>query len=167
MKKYIIQVLILISIIICCLGDKTFAQYSDVQEGSVYENSVSNLSRVGIISGYDDGTFQPLSSITRAQLMKVIVLSLGKGDSALSKNYSTIFCDVPSDYWANGYINTAVENGIITGYADGSFKPEQEVSYAQGITILLRALGYNSADIKGVWPQNYIEKAKALKISEV
>lgn len=166
MKKYFIKILMLISIAVCCLTVPAFAQYSDVTADTIYSNAVINLSRMGIIGGYDDGTFHPQDSLTRAQLMKVIVISLGKGDEALAKNYSTIFSDIPTDYWANGYINVAVENNIITGYSDGTFKPEQEVSYSQGVTILLRALGYSSSDIKGVWPQNYIEKAKSLKISD-
>jgi len=143
-----------------------FAQYIDVPENASYYYAIASLSKAGIIKGYSDGTFRPAGSVTRAEFAKMAVVSLGKEDEAELVKNSTVFSDVEQDYWAAGYINIAVKNKIITGYADGTFKPEEKINFAQVVTILLRTLGYGSAEMVGVWPQNYIEKAKSLEITK-
>lgn len=157
---------ILCALTLLTASSVTYAKYSDVEAGSYYENAINDLSLMKIITGYDDGTFKPNDNITRAQLMKLLIVATGKEDIAKQvENYST-FSDVESWNWATGYINAGVKENIITGYADGTFRPQQEVTFAQLVTVLLRALGYDSTQITGVWPQNYIQKAKALEITK-
>ncbi|MFR7894442.1 MAG: S-layer homology domain-containing protein [Dysosmobacter sp.] len=67
----------------------------------------------------------------------------------------TIFPDVKPSHWASAYINMASKKGIISGFADGKFKPGQTVTAGQAVTILMRGLwGYKDEDMGGVWPQS-------------
>ncbi len=105
-----------------------FASFNDVPGDSPYYQYIETAHLRDVISGYGDGTFRPNSLINRAQTAKMIVLAKGwrpspPGDSR--------FSDVPSAYWAYGYIDTAYNKGIINGYTDGTFHPDIEVNRAQ------------------------------------
>lgn len=137
---------------------------SDVA-GTQYEDAVTRMGALGVIGGYPDGTFKPENNITRAEFAKIAVYMLGKQDAAALAAGSTKFKDVAKDNWAAGVINVATNEGIIKGYPDGSFKPGANVSYAEAITILVRALGLSPVvEGKGSWPANYMSKASALGI---
>jgi len=166
MLKRLLLKSVLTLTLIFIFGVSAFAQFIDVPESASYYNAVTSLSKAGIIKGYSDGTFKPKGSVTRAEFAKMAVVSLGKEDEAELVKNSTVFSDVSQNYWAAGYINIAVKNKIITGYADGTFKPQEKINFAQVVTILLRTLGYGSTEMVGVWPQNYIEKAKSLEITK-
>ena len=73
----------------------------------------------GIISGYGDGKFYPNDTITRAEAMAMI----GRAKKFSGEKSITAFSDVPYDHFASGYIRRAVEEGIISGYPDQTFKP--------------------------------------------
>lgn len=96
---------------------------------------INYLAGRGIINGYEDGTFKPNNYVTRAQAVVMVVKALG-----LPLTYqSSVFSDVASDYWAKDYINTAIRNGIISGYSNGTFKPNNYVTRAQMASILAKA----------------------------
>ncbi len=161
-----VQTLIVVFALIIVICPASFARYSDVPETEDYYEAVMNLSAMEIINGYSDGIFKPNGNVTRAQFVKMMVKSTGNEGQASASNAASAFTDVKPGHWAAGYINSAVKEGIITGYADGSFAPEENVNFAQVCTVLLRSLGYISPEMTGVWPYNYIEKAKALQITK-
>jgi len=165
LKKLILRSTLVLTLIFV-FSVTAFAQYSDVQEDAYYYYAATSLSKAGIISGYSDGTFKPNGSVTRAEFAKMVVVAIGEDDEAELLKGSTIFSDVQKNHWASGYINAAVKNKVISGYADGTFKPDEKINFAQAITIMLRTLGYSSDEMTGVWPQNYIEKAKSLEITK-
>ena len=166
-KKRILTKFILTSTSLFIFASTAFAQFSDVPQNVYYYQAVMNLHEMGIINGLSDGTFKPSNSVTRAEFVKMMVSAMDKkGDAASLNSGSSAFTDIKPNNWAIGYINVAVKSQIITGYADGSFKPNENVDFSQVSTILLRSLGYTSSEMSGVWPQNYIEKAKDLKIME-
>ncbi len=139
---------------------------SDV-EGTRYEEAVSRLVGLNVINGYPDGTFQPGKTITRAEFAVVAVKLLGLGNAAEYGHGPTGFSDVPAEHWASGYVNIAVNRGAIKGYPDGSFRPGNDVSYAEAVTILVRVLGYGpAADDEGAWPANYLAKAAELGVTD-
>ncbi|MEJ8554823.1 S-layer homology domain-containing protein [Tepidibacter sp. Z1-5] len=125
--------------------------------------AVERLSTLGIVNGMDDGKYHEEMKVTREQFAKILVEALGLGNTAA--NGTTNFNDVESSRWSSGYINVAVGQGLIKGYPDGTFKPETEVSYAEAITMLVRALGYKDELLKGSWPENYVAKAADVKIT--
>ncbi len=125
--------------------------------GTRYEEPIQILQALEIMIGDDDGSFRPDDTIKRSEVAKIGVLAMGLGDAAVSAQGNSKFSDVPVDHWANGYINIATAQGLIVGYEDGKFWPDQEITYAEAMTILVRAMGYEVyAQSKGGFPQGYI-----------
>ena len=91
-----------------------------------------------IISGYLDGTFKPNNNVTRAQFCKMIVNTLGIEQYFPA---TPTFSDVAPDYWGYGYIEAAHKEGIINGYVDGTFRPNNEVSRQHVAAMIARAVG--------------------------
>lgn len=98
--------------------------------------AVSTLSRMGIISGYQDGTFRPNARVTRAQLAKIAV---GFFNTTLA-DYEGLYSDVADGLWYTPYVEAASRMELIRGYADGTFRPDAEVTRAQACVILNRVL---------------------------
>ena len=109
-------------------------EFSDVA-GHWAQEQIEHMARQGVINGMDDGTFQPDSSVTRAQfatmLVKALELPTGEGNGS--------FTDVSESEWYAPYAVAARRAGIVNGYEDGSFQPEREIS-RQEMAILLRAV---------------------------
>lgn len=74
----------------------------------------------------------------------------------------SLFKDVKSDHWASEYIKLAVEQGWITGYVDGTFRPNNTVTLEEACTALLRMLGYDSSSLAGTFPTAQLSKASAV-----
>ena len=125
-------------------------------------NAIYRLKSLGIMEGYPDGTFGEDKTITRAEFAKLAVTASGLGKAALNEQKSlSVFTDVESDYWANGWINVAVAQQFLKGDGDGNFRSEDIITQAEAITVLLRILGYND-HLPGRWPANYVAKAAQL-----
>ncbi len=139
--------------------------FSDVSADNAYKDAIDNLSSLGVLEGYPDGSFGTKNPLTRAQFAKIVVAMTGNSDAAESKK-TEVFTDVSANHWAIGYINEAAELGLITGYPDGSFAPEENINYAQAITVVIRMLGYSSAEVGTNWPFDYINKAAELGITK-
>jgi len=82
----------------------------------------------GVVSGYADGTFRPYNNVTRGQVAKVAVEAAGYDDLSTS---TPTFTDVPTDHTFYGYIETAYAHGMLTGYADGTFRPNADATRGQ------------------------------------
>ncbi|HCC07071.1 MAG TPA: hypothetical protein DEP72_02735 [Clostridiales bacterium] len=132
--------------------------FTDVDSNS--STAVNRLSSIDIIEGYEDGTFKPEGTITRAEAAAVMVRMLGKESLASYSTGLAQFNDMTSAHWANGYVNVAASAGIIKGYPDGSFGAENKVTYAEIVTMMVRALGAGEAvGASGTWPTNYLNFA--------
>ncbi|MGE5473261.1 MAG: S-layer homology domain-containing protein [Ignavibacteriales bacterium] len=148
--------LVVLAMVFSCVAPVMAATPTDVA-GTDYEAAVGNLVALGIINGYEDGTFKPEATITRAEFSKIACYLLGM-QAAGAQGTATQFKDVPASHWASGYIALAAGKGIIKGYPGGLFKPEENVTYAEAITILVRAIGMGEFVEKqgGTWPSNYM-----------
>ncbi|MCK9478131.1 MAG: S-layer homology domain-containing protein [Firmicutes bacterium] len=149
----------------------TAATYSDVKETSNYYQAVSLLSALGLLKGYEDGDFRPEGEITRAEFAAVVVRALGQEETSQSSQGATQFVDVANDFWGSGYINVATNFGIINGYGDGNFGPDDKVTYEQAVKMVVCALGYEPLalgkvgnDPDAVWPGGYLAAAAELNI---
>ncbi len=129
-----------------------------------YEEAVTALIEKGIIVGYPDGTFQPGKTINRAEACIVVVKAMAPDKEELKAAAKSSFSDLAGFEWAAKYINYAAAKGIISGYPDGTFRPANQVTYAEMASMLVRALGYGPEDLTGNWPDNYITKAEELGI---
>lgn len=159
-----------ITALICALvmisNINALAAFSDVDTSSDVGNAVSQLSSLGIINGFSDGTFHPDETLTRAQFAKIAVHMLGEQGNAAARTANMVFSDVPKENWASGYINYIAEREIINGYPDGTFGANDTINYAQALTILIRLLGYDGEDVGYRWPDGYVSKADALGITK-
>lgn len=146
------------------------SSYSDVAPGLWYSDAIGYMSSKGVLKGYPDGIFRPDAEITRAELAAIVTrfnATVGSG-SAISFN------DVEAGHWAAANIERASQNGWVTGYPDGSFKPNQAITRAETVTMVNRTaeryadhdfiianpmLLKQYTDIAGYWAFYQIEEA--------
>ncbi len=149
------------------------ASFPDVADTASYKQAVDELVALNIINGFDDGTFGPDQNVTRAQITKMIVTALGEtavsaAEAAAGKD--TQFADVTGNHWAAGFVATgtsATASNFINGYSATQFGPEDNVTYAQAIKMLVAALGYSSyAENEGGWPNGYLKYGYSLGLNE-
>lgn len=141
------------------------ATFPDVDASASYAGAVSNLSALGIVQGDENGLFNPDNTVTRAEFAKMVVESLGKGDAAAAIT-STDFADCVG-HWGAGYIATGVSEGFINGYGDGNFGPNDTVTYAQAVKMLVAAIGYDmQATQVGGYPSGYLSYGSTLDITK-
>lgn len=163
MKKRILTWLLAISMLGSLLtvpaGAAAVTKFSDVSD-SYTATAVEALRLMGVLDGYGDGTFRPDTILNRAQFCKMAVYAMDGSGELGRYSTVTIFPDVKPSHWASAYINMAARKGIISGFADGKFKPSQTVTAGQAVTILMRGLGYKDEDMGGVWPQSYMAEAQ-------
>ena len=111
--------------------------YTDVAPTAWYNNAVSTLSRMGILGGYEDGTFRPNASITRAEFAKIAV-SFFEYEDISAEN---IFTDVAAGSWYENFVAVAAKLGLIEGYAGNVYRPNESITRAEACTIINRTLG--------------------------
>ncbi len=157
---------IIFSTMLLFLMASTAYAYTDVASTRSDYEAIHRLSDMGIISGYNDGTFRPDSTITRAEFSSLMVNALGKSTEAKSMGNTLFFGDVPSSLWSAPYVNYVSSKGIVTGYPDGNFQPNKTVSFAESLTILLRVLDYKEDTVGYYWPDNYVDAGRSLGISD-
>ncbi|WP_249897903.1 Ig-like domain-containing protein [Paenibacillus sp. PK3_47] len=111
------------------------AAYNDVTAGHWAVNAISLVSSSGIMKGYEDGSFKPNQTITRAEMATILSrLITVAGENAVS------FSDI-TGHWAQAAVEMTARAGIITGYENGTFRPNQSLTRAEAVTIINRALG--------------------------
>ncbi len=163
MKK-VLSLVLVIAMILSSFSFAFAANFEDV-EGD-YEKAINTLVGLGVVTGYEDGTFKPERIVTRAEMAKLIVEILGYGD--LVAGSKSNFADTQG-HWADAWIALAAGRGIVVGDGDGNFRPDAQVSYDEAITMIVRALGYTDDcnELKGMtWPTNFKVKAADLKLTK-
>ena len=149
------------------------ASYPDVADTASYKQAVDELSALNIVNGYEDGTFQPDKNVTRAEITKMVVTALGDtvlNSAEAAKGRDTQFTDVPGTHWAAGYISVGTSSqagNFINGYSATEFGPEDNVTFAQAMKMLVGALGYTYySEQNGGWPNGYLSYGYKLGISD-
>ncbi len=122
------------------------ASATNFSDASSVKNTeaVNTMNSLNIINGFDDGTFQPTGLVTRAQMAKMICVALNGGTDPLLGNSVSSFKDTQG-HWAAGYIEYCYNLGIIGGYGNGNFGPDDSVTGTQAAKMLLVAIGYDAA----------------------
>jgi len=113
---------------------------------SYAKDEITELVNKGIISGFGDGTFKPADSVTRAQLAKILVLSMNLEQDAAG---AAAFKDVPAGKWFAGYVGALVKAGITQGTSATTFSPDKTVSREELAVFFIRAFGWET-DAKSV-----------------
>jgi len=159
--KNLKKVIALIAVLALTLSTVALgATYTDVAEDSAYSVAVESLSKLGIVTGYEDGTYGPEKAVTRAEMAALIARIQGYDETAKAQT-ATVFTDVPASFWGSGYVAAASNMGIVNGYGDGTFGPDDAVKYEQAVTMIMRTLGYEPfAAANGGYPTGYLAAAQ-------
>ena len=169
MKKVLSIVLSLV-LVICMMPVMAFAGsndavYSDIA-GEKCEGAVNVLSALGVVDGYENGTYKPEQTVTRAEMAKLVITALGMDSYATATKSS--YSDMANAQWAIPVVEYATNLGIIEGVGGGRFSPGNPVTYEQAATMIVRAIGFTTAcnEMNGTWPAIYVQKATALGLFE-
>ncbi len=157
MKKFIALIL---AFSICF--SVVFVNAAEHQEAKIQEL----MGMLDIMVGSTDGNFYPDALVTRAEFTKVSIMASAFRNAVPETSTTSPFGDVPYTLWSAPYVALAVDNGIITGYPDSTFRPENPVLLEEAVTICLKLLGYTSDDYGKVWPSGPISLARSLDLLE-
>ena len=130
--------------------------FSDVNSGDWFYNNVMDAANNGYVSGYPDGTFKPNGSTTRAEFASMIAKAMGYESEP--SDSETMFPDVANDFWAKAAINFCAQNGILEGYDDGTFKPNQTITRQEAAAILNNA--FDLAEKYGISDEQFPDDGK-------
>lgn len=165
MKKIfsiVLSVMMLISIMATGVHANSFSDFNEITNREAVEVTTG----LGLFAGID-GKFLPNDNVTRAQMATIVVKML-YGSEINANQYKNVnkFSDV-ADYergWAEGYVNLLANLGLVSGYGDGTYKPGNEVTTAEAVTMIINAIGVDAGN--GTWPLTVMAKAEEMKLFE-
>ncbi len=159
--KNLKKVLALVLAFACAFTMFAGAAFTDQADIKVDADVVDTLVSLGIVEGFEDGSFQPNGTVTRAQMAKMIyVLRTGNSDASAYNDEKSSFTDI-NGHWARGYIKYCQSLGIIAGKSNTKFVPNEKVSAQEAAKMLLVTLGYN-AQKAGLVGTGWASKTNAL-----
>ncbi|NBD27855.1 hypothetical protein GT019_28645 [Paenibacillus sp. T1] len=120
--------------------DPASVTFSDVPSASWSASSIELAAKAGLVQGYADGSFLPKKNVTRAEFASMLANAFGLTGSA-----PVSFTDVKDNHWAHDAISALQALGFIKGYGDGSFKPNQQITRAEMVTILAKVIDFGKA----------------------
>ncbi len=148
------------------------ADFTDVTENDQYYNAINELVAAGIINGYEDGTFKPANTITRAEFSKILAVASAPMGYTFTAA-ATTFTDIPdmnADHgWAVPYIQYAVSTKAVNGYEDGTFRPGNPVTYGEAVKMIVCTLGYGPVVDTTLepWYQGYLNVAQQIGLNKL
>ena len=155
------KVLALVLAFACAFTMFAGAAFTDQADIKVDSDVVDTLVSLGIVEGFEDGSFQPNATVTRAQMAKMIyVLRTGNSDASAYNDDKTSFTDIGT-HWARGYIKYCQSLGIIAGKSNTKFCPNDKVTAQEAAKMLLVTIGYN-AEKAGLVGSTWASKTNAL-----
>ena len=141
--------------------------FADVPDGYWAKQPIENTGTVGLVEGYPDGTFRPERTLTRAELATLLVRA--KGLKLPDRKAQRVFRDVKEDHWAAKYVEVARRAGLVEGYPDKTFRPNNKITKAEGVAVLARFDNLRLAQVyekpywdveTNHWAAKYIQAAK-------
>ncbi|MFA4891346.1 MAG: S-layer homology domain-containing protein [Candidatus Gracilibacteria bacterium] len=154
------------------------AGFTDVSDNHVYCEAITWAKNAGIFAGYNDGTFKPYQVINRAEALKTVLVAL-KFEIMPYNGENLGFSDIGNGSWYMSYIKTGKAYGVISGYADGTFRPGKQIVKAEALVMLLNAAnikngltlqscGYKPyGDVEvGTWYTNAVCYAKTYELTQ-
>ena len=159
MKRKIPALLLALAIITGIFGALPAAAASDTDT----ELAMAVFEGLG---AFEDGTMSSSDAMTRGEFARLLAYALGKGDEAGSYSRRTMYTDVPAGSDNASYINLVSSEGVLTGNGDGTFSPDDGITCAAAVTAAIHMLGYTSAEVGTVWPDDYIDLANEIGLSD-
>ena len=161
MKKIIPIILVIVAIAQLRLGTETTLGFSDIDSNYKYNKAIDFLYEQNVIGGYPDGTFKPYKILNRAELLKLVIEAIYSKDDIQSFANIKCFSDSVPGEWYNQYVCFAKELGIVQGYSDNTFKPDQEINFVEALKIAIETYSYKESDVNFApendeWYQKYL-----------
>ena len=119
---------------------------------SAVDSATMLLASMGVISADSSGTYNLNKSVTRAEFAKMLVMASSYKDVVATTSKSSPFRDVAASNWSAPYIKIAASKGLLSGYSDGTFRPNNTITLEQGVNSVLKLLGYTQSDFTGAFP---------------
>lgn len=127
------------------------------------QEAVQVVNALGIMVGDQNGDMRLDAPVTRAEFITMAVKA-APGGGQVGRAATSPYPDVPWTHWAAGYVEAGVAAGLISGYSDGTFRPTNRITLAEGATIALRLLGYGPEDFSGAYPTGQLAKYRSLQL---
>ncbi len=161
-KKIIAMVL---ATVVASGSISAFASFEDVPDWAYYSEAVAETKKQGLFTGDHEGKFNPGRGVTRAEF--AVLMHRFLGEEQKEPLPDNTFTDITADHWSAGYVATAVNNGILHGFEDGTFRPEEPVTEIQAVKMTVCALGFgDEAEELGSYPEGYIKIAQQKGLTE-
>ncbi len=143
-----------------------FAAVSVTADWNNDADIMSLLSELNIMVGDENGDYRLDDNVSRAEFSKIAIASSSSRNTVASGLKTSPFGDVSYLHWSAPYVRAAVTAGIVEGYADGAFRPDNTVSYEEALTMVLKVLGYTDDDFGYSWPYGQIGLANNLELTK-
>ena len=160
MKKRVFSTLIAAALVLALLPAGAFAATVSTDEASQV------LAALNIMVGDQNGNLNLSNNVTRAEFTKMAVMASPLGEGVGGSTNVSPYPDVPYTHWAAPYVEAAVTAGYVNGYTNGTFRPSNQITLAEGVTILLRLLGYEDSDFTGAFPAGQMSMYRSLGLNE-
>lgn len=157
MKKRIVSVLLAAALVLG-LAVPAFAAQAQV----TVDETAQVLAALDIMTGDENGDLHLDQPVTRAEFTKLTVAASAYADSVGPTASISPYPDVPRTNWAAPYIQVAQEKGMVRGYLDGTFRPNNQIQLVEGVSMVLSLLGYTNEDFSGAWGSGQMAKYQAL-----
>jgi hypothetical protein len=146
------------------------AAFSDLESAGAYQDAINYSQQNGIVSGYPDGTFRPANPINRAEFTKIIIGAALNYNSSQDPSGFDIFAlsglpfsDLSGGQWYVPYLRQAYQHNIISGYPDGTFRPANNINFAEASKIIVGAFNLSVQPDNVTWYKPYVGKLSGLK----
>lgn len=163
MRKTLLSAVIVVMFIFSALPLGVFAaDFPDVEITHSNYDAIMHLTELGVIAGYDDGTFKPDREITRTEFCALMARTLGYNKETYVMT-GVPFDDVSEGYWGMAYISFCYEKGLINGMGDGTFAPANKVTMGQAVKMAVCAVGKEPEALKNQgekWYSGYMRVAE-------
>jgi uncharacterized protein YkwD len=167
--------ILIFTLIFCSVSTLTHATtFTDIDTNHPNAKAIDYLTREGIINGYSDNSFRPNKQVNRAEALKILLLASKVNLQNPQKN---VFSDVSKNEWFASFVFSAKKLGIVDGYLDGKFRPEQTVNLVEALKMLLQSNSvplenyYTNSQLfadteKNTWYNVFLNYAQTFQIIE-
>ena len=158
MKKPVLAVLLA-----TCLSLSLILPATAASSAAPTDEAAQVVNALGIMVGDAQGNMNLYNLVTRAEFITMVVKATPGGEQ-IGQAATSPYPDVTWSHWASGYVEAGVAQGLISGYSDGTFRPSSTIRLAEGVTIVLRLLGYAPEDFSGAYPTGQMAMYRSLNL---
>ena len=155
----------LTALLTCCLALSLAVPALGAQTAVSEDEAAQAVTALGILTGDEGGALNLSGPVTRAEFVTMAVKA-SPGGEQIGQAATSPYPDVPRDHWASGYVEAAVSLGLVSGYSDGTFRPDQPMGWAEGVSLVLALLGYGPEDFSGAYPTGQLALAHSLGLDQ-